>query len=526
VKIRAGGTIGQALRRFGERIAVSAPQGELTFAALNAQANAIGDKLMSLGLAPGDRVAVLSHNRLELLPLWLALEKRALVRVVLHSHFDMAVHADTLREVEAKVVVFDTRFAAAIAGQRATIAGVQHFIAMGETSPDWAMPFRELLDGDTQEPAVDVDETAPCFIQLTTGTTGRPKPWIVTHRSWRAVIANNLEHLDTMHSALPAVGTQDVNLHFHALQWATGFQTLYPYLLRGARTVLVDDATFDAAAIVQALVQHHATGTLVPGPMLGPILDEVQRRGDVERTLRRMVVFFATPELLARTEEIFGPVWCHGFGSSEQGAPTTRLTAEEVAGDRKRIHSVGRPASPFFELAVAGENGLPVPLGKPGEILVRSAMSNSSYWRMPDKTAASFMSGDWFRTGDIGYVDAEGFLYYLDRDKDKISAPGRVVYPHLVEAALLAHEAVAQCGVVGLGHNGAQEVVAAVILKPGHQGSASLADKLMTAVASTLDREECPSRILFVNDLPTVLGGAKVQREVLRQRLEAAETRA
>jgi acyl-CoA synthetase (AMP-forming)/AMP-acid ligase II len=126
-----------------------------------------------------------------------------------------------------------------------------------------------------------------------------------------------------------------VNVHFHALQWATGFQTLFPYLLRGARNVLVDDAGFDAPTIAKTLLEHHATGTFVPGPMLPLLLDAIEAAGNRASRLQRVVIFFATPELLQRTTAVQGSVWCHGFGSTEQGAGCAHDAADRRRGARR-----------------------------------------------------------------------------------------------------------------------------------------------------------------------------------------------
>jgi acyl-coenzyme A synthetase/AMP-(fatty) acid ligase len=310
-----------------------------------------------------------------------------------------------------------------------------------------------------------VDEDAPCFLQLTSGTTGQPKAWVKTYRSWAAVINHNLHHFDTFGPGVPPVGEDDVNLHFHPIQWASGFQTLYPYFLRGARSVLLDDEAFDPDLLLDTITSEAITGVFMPGPLLTPVLDAVERRGGLEHRLRRMVVFFGTAELLERTTQLLGPVWAHGFGSTEQGAITTRLLPSEVGERRERLQSVGRPGAPFFEVAIFDDNGKRLGPGQIGEIAVRSAMSIGEYWALPDKTREAFFPGDWFRPYDVGYLDEDGFLYYADRAGDKITAAGGVVFPHLVETAVLRHEAVANCGVVGLGEPGEQQVVAAVILK-------------------------------------------------------------
>jgi acyl-coenzyme A synthetase/AMP-(fatty) acid ligase len=520
MRVEAGGYINRAVEKFGEKTAITTTQGSYTFTDLNHNGNRIGSGLLRRGAAHGDRVAVLSYNRVEVAELWIGLEKQNLVRVVMHSHFDMAVHVATLNQVEAFALIFDTRFAASVDAHRSALRTVKLFVAIGPNPPSWAVAYNEVRDaGVPNNPCLDVDDEAPNFLQLTTGTTGVPKPWIATYRSWRAVIQANTEHFDTFGEGIPAITHHDVNLHFHPLQWASGFQTLFPYFLRGARTVLVDDEVFDPVAIVNAIARERVTGLFTPGPMLTPILDEIEKRGDIKGIMRRLMVFIATPEQLNRTTKLLGPVWAHGFGSTEQGAPSTRLTQTEAAEKPSRIGSVGRVISPYHEIRIADENGRTVGPGEVGEIVVRSPMSTSSYWKMAEQTSSAFFPGDWFRPKDVGYLDADGFLFYLDRAKDCISVPQGIVYPHAVESALQAHDCVANCGVVGLSIGKGLEIVGAVLLKPGVSGSEQLCSEILKSVRPHLKSHEVPARLVFVKELPTVLGGAKVQRDVLQRQL-------
>jgi acyl-coenzyme A synthetase/AMP-(fatty) acid ligase len=397
--------------------------------------------------------------------------------------------------------------------------GVRRLVAIGG-APGWALPLEEVrAAGEATPVAIDVDEDAGMCIQPTTGTTGPPKPWLVTHRGFRTLVAHNLMHLDVLdHSP---VGADDVNLHVHALQWASGAQTLFPYMLRGARTVVLDDSTFDPGRVADAITDSGATGLLLPGPMLAPLLDAIEARPTFEHRLHRLVTLFATPELLARTTAVLGPVWCHGYGSTEQGAPVTRLTAAEAAADPRRLASVGATASPLVEVAVLDDAGGPLPSGSVGEIAVRSAMSSSRYWDQPALTEAAFGPGGWFRSRDLGYLDDDGSLYYVDRARDEILTARGAVYPHAVEEAVLRHPAVAGVGAVGLGDPHEQEVVAAVTLKRPGGDRGALVSEIAAAAAVALPGGT-PPRIVVVEELPTVLGGAKVQRDVLRGRLAEA----
>jgi acyl-CoA synthetase (AMP-forming)/AMP-acid ligase II len=516
VKVEAGLLSRLAAQWYGAAPALTCEGSTLSFAELNAAANRIGSGLRAAGLARGDRVGVLAYNRPEVVEAWLGCEKHNLVRAVLHTHIAADAHAWTLNHIDAAALVFDTRLTPLVDSIRDHLDTVRLFAAIGPDAPDWAVPFRELqAGGSAEDPLLEVDEDAPCFLQLTSGTTGNPKPWIKTYRSWEAVIDHNLHHFDTFGPGTPPIGRDDVNLHFHPIQWASGFQTLYPYLIRGARSVLVDDAQFDADALLDAIVSEGATATFMPGPLLTPVLDAIEARGGLDHALRRMVVFFGTPELLERTTRLLGPIWAHGFGSTEQGAVTTRLLPSDLEGHRARIASVGRGASPFFDVAIFDPDGRRLGPGEIGEIGVRSAMSIGGYWGLPDATEQAFFAGDWFRPRDIGYLDEDGFLYYADRAGDEIRTDDGVVYPHYVEAELLRHPAVANCGVVGV-----EELVVAVVqLKDPGEPSAELEQAILAMCAGSV---RTPDRVVFVSELPTVLGGAKVQRGQLREQLLAA----
>jgi acyl-CoA synthetase (AMP-forming)/AMP-acid ligase II len=521
MKIEAGFLSRMAAERFAERIALTWNGTHETFREMNETANRFGSGLLATGLERGDRIAVLSYNRPEVVHAWLGCEKFAFVRVAMHTHNPVEDHVAVLRHVGARALVFDTAFTGLVEPVRGQLPDGTVFIAIGPGCPPWARPFGDLVAaGSPADPLLDVDEDDVCFLQLTSGTTGMSKPWVKTYRSWRAVVEHNAVHLDTF-DGQPAVGPDDVNLHFHPLQWATGFQTLYPYLNRGARTVIVSDEQFDPAAVVDLMAAEGVTGTFAPGPLLAPILDVVEARGGAAAAglvLKRVVVFFGSPELLTRFSRLAGPVWAHAFGSTEQGAATTRLLPSDVAAEPGRLNSVGRSASPDLEVAITDPSGARVPIEEVGEILVRSAMSAGWYWDMPDRNEACFYPGGWFRSGDVGYLDADGFLFYGDRASDTIQVDGQVIYPHTVEAALLAHDSVANCGVVAVARGDGAVVTAAVVLKAGR---ADCTDDLRGLVREAVGAVEREPEIVLVAELPTVLGGAKVQRGALRERLEA-----
>jgi acyl-coenzyme A synthetase/AMP-(fatty) acid ligase len=282
----------------------------------------------------------------------------------------------------------------------------------------------------------------------------------------------------------------------------------------------VDEQEFDPEVLLDTIASEGVTGTLLPASLLTPVLDVIAARGRYEHQLQRLIIVFGTPDILRRADDLLGPVWAHGFGSSEQGGVTTRLVPIELEGHPERIASIGRGGSPFFDLAILD----PVTqerlgAGEIGEMAVRSAMSIGSYWGLEQATCDAYFDGDWFRPRDLGYVDEHGFVYYAGRAGDEIRLADSIVYPHLVEARILGHAAVSNCAVVGLSRDGALEVVAAVQLKDPADASASLGAEILERCGGDMHRS--PDRVVFVGELPAVLGGAKVQRNVLRQQLEA-----
>ena len=325
--------------------------------------NRVGSALVDLGVARGDRVGVLAYNTPEVVQTWFGCEKHNLVRVVLHSHFSMDDHVWSLNHVEASALIFDTRFSSDVERNKDELKTVRHFVGIGADCPDWATPFAQLESGGSAEdPYLDVDEDAPCFLQLTSGTTGHPKAWVKTYRSWQAVIDHNLHHFDTFGPGVPPVGPDDVNLHFHPIQWASGFQTLYPYYVRGARTVLLDDEVFDPGVLLDTIASEQVTGVFMPGPLLTPVLDEIEARGGFTHRLRRMVVFFGNPDQLDRTTRLLGPdlgarVRLHRAGSHHHPPAAARSRRTAGADQERRPVRVsvprggrgrraGRPARP------------------------------------------------------------------------------------------------------------------------------------------------------------------------------------
>ncbi|CAB3940020.1 TPA: acyl--CoA ligase [Pseudomonas putida] len=522
MKIEPGLAIATAATQYAERTALVTDDGQETYFELNRQANKAGSAIADrLKIPRGSAIGVLSYNRREIVHCWLGFDKFGFPRVALHAHLPIQTHIATLRAAKARVLVFDVRFAQAIAEHLDALKAL-HLVGIGAEHevPGWATPFATLLDqASDEEPHFEVDDDAPYYLQPTSGTTGMPKLWEMSHRAWLAMVSQNLEHLDSFGPNAGSLSKDDVCLHFHSLQWCSGAHNLYPHIVRGARNVILDDERFDPGRVVDAIVRHGVTNAFVPGPLLPQLLDEIESRGGIEHCLRRLIVFFATPELLQRTSRLLGDVWCHAYGVTEMGGVATRLLWSDVEDDERRWGSIGRPASFLFQLDVVNDLGERQAPGEVGEIRARSPMSRGRYVDRLDLSALD--ANDWFKPRDLAYMDECGFAYYVDRCTDVININGRTVYPHTVEEQILAHPSVRQCGVVAVRIGGVDRLVAGVALRPGAESGDAMAAEIRLAGCKRLKPHETLHAVFILDELPTVLSGAKVRRADLQAQLTA-----
>ncbi|HEU4631961.1 MAG TPA: o-succinylbenzoate--CoA ligase, partial [Gemmatimonadaceae bacterium] len=358
--------------------------------------------------------------------------------------------------------------------------------------------------GGVAAPGVELPPPSPAdavrTIVYTSGTTGRPKGAMLTHGNhwWSAVgSALNLgvRPDDRWLACLPL---------FHV-----GGQAI---LLRAALygiTALVHDG-FDAHAVSRAIDEEGVTHVSLVAATLHRLLDA--RGGRPMPPSLRCVLLGGGPAprpLLERCARAGVPV-VQTYGLTETASQVATLAPEDAL---RRLGSAGRPLYPNA-LRIADAQGRDVPPGEPGEILVRGPVVTAGYLNRPEETARA-LAGGWLHTGDVGRLDAEGYLYVLDRREDLIVTGGENVYPAEVEAALLAHAAVAEAGVVGLpDERWGQRVVAVVRVS---DGMATDAEALRAHCRTLLGGYKVPAEIRLVTEpLPRTASG-KLRRVELRK---------
>jgi len=452
----------------------TAAEKRLTFGQHDARARAVATALSELGVGVGDRVALCSANNPDWVVTFWACALLGAVVVPLNAWWKAEELEFGLVDSEAKVLICDERRLGVVSSRLAQIPTLQHVFVIGD-APSEGRPFADLTEvsGDLDAPPLDEDDLLA--IIYTSGTTGRPKGATLTHRQ---VIAN-LSNIIVLGVAAAMRGTptpeatagvQSASLLVVPLFHVTGcLSTMTLSYATGAKVVLMPPGRFDPEVAMQLIERENVTAIggvptvmwrILESPSLGKYdLSSVQRASYGGAP--------AAPELVERIEEVFPNL--RKTLTTAYGLTETASVATAHGGDDYFAHpgSVGR-AAPTVELRVVSENGSDAPAGERGEVWIKGpTVMNRGYWRRPDANEAALTDG-WFHTGDVGYLDADGFLYLVDRAKDMIIRAGENVYCVEIENVLFDHPDVIDAAVVGVAHRTLGEEVKAVVqLKPG-----------------------------------------------------------
>jgi acyl-CoA synthetase (AMP-forming)/AMP-acid ligase II len=418
---------------FAEREAVVAGDRRLSFAEAWARGLRMANGLLSLGLEPGDRVGVLEDNGLEAADFFLGATAANLVRVPLYPRNGRASHRHMLGHTNCRALVVAEKYAPEVAGLSGELPDLAHVIVRDGGYEAWLAGFADA------NPDVRVGPDDVYIIRHTGGTTGLPKGVAYSHRAWLAA-ARDWFYL------FPPVAPGDKCLHVGPISHASGYYFL-PTWLGGGCNVLADH--FDPRAALE-IMEREGIGYLFLAPtMLNMLNHEPSARSRDWSALKCMMAAGApiTEATALAAREIFGEVLWQGYGQTE-ALPLTMMGPKEwfakIEGSQP-LRSCGLPL-PFADLAIWDEQNRPLPIGEVGEIVGRCDGQMSGFWNDPEATAERIVDG-WVLTGDIGRIDANGYVYVLDRAGDMIISGGFNIYPAELENVLASHPAVIEAAV-------------------------------------------------------------------------------
>jgi acyl-CoA synthetase (AMP-forming)/AMP-acid ligase II len=495
--------------RMPDKTALVLDDQSLTYGQFNRRVNRLAHALLELGLQPGDRVAVLTHNSIEYYEIYLALCKTRGVLVPFNTLLRQRELARDLAYIRPRFVIYQAEFHDMVARLRAEGSTLETAISIGGEPGPEAKDYEALLEGQNEEePAVTVREDDLMSIFLTSGTTGRPKGAMRTHRH------NCLNAL----AAAVELGLQpdDRVLLLFPFYHVT-LEDRFCHILRGNTIVIRRQGGFDAAQVLALLARHRITICQFVPTMINTMLQE-KNIESYDLSAMRLILYAAAPmpvELLKQALKRFKCGFMQFYGQTETGPMTTVLRPEdhllETEAGRERLASCGRPAL-HFEVRLADAEDHPVPPGEVGELTVRGEAMTKGYWELPEETER-LLAGGWLHTGDFARQDQEGFVYLVDRKNDMIISGGKNIYPREVEEVLYAHPAVLEASVIGVPdpHWG-ESVQAVVVLKQGHQASA---EEIIALCKENLASYKKPRAVEFRQALPKSATG-KILKRVLR----------
>ena len=502
-----GAIISRNARMYPDKPAFVLGGRAVTFAEHNSRVNRLIHALHAHGLRAGDRLAILSRNSLEYLDVYGAGETGGFPVAPLNFRLTAGELSGIVENIEPRALFVQAPYFAT-AAELADILGPDVLlVAMDGSAPSgWASLEGVLASASDAEAQMPVAPDDVCYLMSTSGTTGRPRAAMLTHRGqWLDALALALEM---------RLGAADRHLATMPLFHVGGRAIVLAHTLRGCTVHLHDG--FDASAVVREIATHRLTTTQVVPTMVSWLLDEPLEGGDLSSL--RLVWYASAPmpvELLRRAIDRLGPIFIQGYGQTESGPLATALAAEEHVLDgeaARRLASCGRVV-PGVDVRIVDADGAERPSGEVGEVAIRSPFTMAGYWRAPELTAETILDG-WLRTGDMARADPLGYVYIVDRKKDMIISGGENVYPRELEEVLYQHPGVLEAAVIGVPHPvWGESPCALVVARPGVEVGGQ---ELIEFCRERLAHYKCPSAVEFREDLPKSASGKILKRE-LRQ---------
>ena len=494
---------------FSNRIAISQQGENWTYGEFNQRVNRLANALLGLGLKKGDRVALFAGNGHELVEAAYACYKAGFAEVPLNVRISIPELVHMLNNSGSTVLIYDDTFAQAIEKVRSGIRTVKYYIRISNTSES-QYDFETILQsGSPEEPPADVALDDLASLNYTSGTSGKLKAAMLSHRNR---IQQAKKHL--LMSGID-IDQESVMCHVAPVTHA-GSGMLLPIFWRGGRNHIL--TKFDVKNLLETIEREKVTHLLLVPTMLNFIMNHPEIHNYDLRSIRT-ILYAASPMPVQRIKqaiEIFGPVLIQSYGLTETSATVTCLPKEDHIVDEndpkqvRRLASAGVP-SIECEVRIVDIEGKDVKPGEVGQIIERGDDTMLGYWNDPELTARSLRDG-WVYTNDMATIDEDGYIYIVDRKFDMIISGGFNIYPSEVESVLFEHPAVFEAVVIGVpDEQWGESVKAVVVLRDGAEATE---EELIEHCKGRIASYKKPKSVEFAAEIPKNPNGKILRRKV------------
>jgi acyl-CoA synthetase (AMP-forming)/AMP-acid ligase II len=484
-----------------DRPAVITADRVLSFAEAWERGCRLANGLLSLGVRPGDRVGGLEDNNLAAADFFIGCAVGGFCRVPLYPRNSPEAHAHMLEHTGATAVMADEAHAAGVRGLDGRLADLAHVLVRDGGYEDW------LAAQSADDPEVRISEDDWYVIRHSGGTTGRAKGVAYTHKDWLLVCRN---------WAYPIARIEPHSVVGHAGPISHGSGYLFlPGWLHGAANLLF--GAFEPGTVLELMERHRMSHMFVVPTILAALTRHPTAATRDWSALRAFVVGGApiTDDTALSAHGVFGDTLYQGFGQTE-ALPLAFMGPQEWFGDipgSTPLRAAGR-VMPYAELEIWDEDGNPLPIGSEGEIVAKVEGQMRGFWGDPELSAVRIVDG-WVRTGDIGRIDANGYVYVLDRADDMIISGGFNIWPAELETVLCDHPAVVEAAVFGVPDERWGESPVAVVCVDGITPVTEA--ELIERCRDRLGSYKKPARVeIRTEPLPKSVVG-KLQRKALRE---------
>jgi acyl-CoA synthetase (AMP-forming)/AMP-acid ligase II len=490
-------------RRYPDKKALIMDDDVITFRQLELAANNLAQGLLTLGVKPGDRVAVMAQNCLEFPIIVFAVAKCGAVLVPINFRYEKNELVYVIKNSEPRVLIYGPEFTSLVHAAKAEFSDSIHRIAIADTAPAEDTGMRSLMAGSSDsDPAIAVDPNSAAMIMYTSGTTGFPKGVLYSHAAYLAVYAGlviegDLSHQDITMVALPLFHNGGLNALLH------------PTLMMGG-TVVIMAKGFDPDKILSAVDRYGVTLTMWVPTMLAMLLNHPAVTDFNLTTLDKIWYGSSpiSPSLLKTSQDVFQAQFYQWYGLTETGMNSILRPEDHT----RRSQFTGRETF-NAELRIVDQNGQDTPVGEIGEIIsAQKPLGMIGYNKMAGETEKTIRDG-WIYTGDLARVEGDGYFTVVDRLKDMIISGAENIYPKEIEDVLSSHPAVLEVAAIGIPDEIFGESVCAVVVTKTDGSLNETA--VIEFCAARLARYKKPKKVVFMSELPKNAAG-KVTKNVLR----------